>query len=172
MSTFSKSLKEKTSLDLAMAIVEAARDGRFDKDTVQLLDEIVVASTFPRSVIELRLLQQLAERARKVRGEDWNEEMAKKIWDTVVLAETVNNRPRTFTWLRGLLDQADALRHEAEIRLHPRALGFASERQIARLMGPGCPGLRVHRRLPDQDPGRSSGVCPGSCHAAGLPPFL
>ena len=132
VSAFGKSLKEKGSLDLALAIVEAAKDGRFDKNTIQLLDDIVVASTFTRDVIELRLLEQLAERARKVRNEDWNDDLARKIWDTVILAETVNNRPSTFPWVRSLLDQADALRHEAEIRADPRALGFASENQIAR----------------------------------------
>lgn len=129
---FLKSLKDKTSLDLAMAIVEAARVARLDAETVQLLDSIVVGSILPRNVIELRLLLQLAERARNVRREDWDDELVKKIWDTVVVAEKTNNRPWAFPWLRGLLDEADAMRHDAEVLLLPRAMGYASAGQIAR----------------------------------------
>src|SRR5208282_3652172 len=131
--SFLKSLKDKTSLDLAMAIVAAARGARLDAETVQLLDSIVVGSILPRNVIELRLLQQLAERARKVvRREDWDDELVKRIWDTVVVAEKTNNRPWAFPWLRGLLDEADAMRHDAEVLLLPRAMGYASAGQIAR----------------------------------------
>src|SRR5271157_494833 len=131
--SFLKSLQDKTSLDLAMAIVGAARGARLDAETVQLLDSIVVGSILPRNVIELRLLQQLAERARKVvRREDWDDELVKRIWDTVVVAEKTNNRPWVFPWLRGLLDEADAMRHDAEVLLLPRAMGYASAGQIAR----------------------------------------
>jgi len=128
-----KSLKDKSSLDLAMAIAEAARGSRLDAATVQLLDSIVVDSRLHRNVIELRLLQQLAERARKVRREDWDDELVKQIWDTVIVAETTNNRPWAFPWLRRLLDEADALRHEAEVlsvvRLERTADPSVSQRQ-------------------------------------------
>src|SRR5208282_5067607 len=56
----------------------------------------------------------------------------KRIWDTVVVAEKTNNRPWAFPWLRGLLDEADAMRHDAEVLLLPRAMGYASAGQIAR----------------------------------------
>jgi hypothetical protein len=126
-----KILKDKKSLDLALAIVKAAEDARFDVDTVRLLDEIVARSALTREddVIELRLLRrlaQLAERAAKRVPPDWDEKLARKIWDTVVLAERANNRPRTFRWVRGMLEEADARRHEAEIRLLPRAEGYTS----------------------------------------------
>ena len=127
-----KSLKDKSSLDLAMAIAEGAKGARLDAATVQLLDSIVVDSRLNRNVIELRLLQQLAERARKVRREDWDDELVRQIWDTVIVAETTNNRPWAFPWLRGLLNEADALRHEAEVLLLPRALGYTSAGRIAR----------------------------------------
>ena len=92
----------------------------------------MVNSRLTRNVIELRLLQQLAERTRKVRREDWDDELVRQIWDTVIVAETTNNRPWAFPWLRGLLDEADALRHEAEVLLLPRALGYTSAVRIAR----------------------------------------
>jgi hypothetical protein len=130
----SKGLKDKKSLDLALAIAEAAKVARFDADTVKLLDSIVVSSAPARDgdVIELRLLHQLAERAGKVRREDWDDELAKRIWDTEVLAERVNNRPREYRWVRGMLQDADALRHEAEIRLLPQAFGYTSPPRLAR----------------------------------------
>jgi hypothetical protein len=129
---FLKNLKDKTSL--ALAIVKAAKDARFDVDTVQLLDSIVSRSMLRREgdLIELRLLHQLAQLAGKVRPEDWNDELAKSIWETVVLAEQANNRPRTFRWVRGMLEKADALRHEAEIRLLPQAEGFTTPKELER----------------------------------------
>jgi hypothetical protein len=127
-----KSLKDKTSLDLTMSIVEAATDARLDIETVQLLDSIISVSALPRNIIELRLLQQLADRARKGRREDWDDDLTKKIWDTVLVAERANNRPGAFLWLRGLLDEADGLRHEAEVLLLPQAFGYTSARQLAR----------------------------------------
>ncbi|MFO0890562.1 MAG: carboxypeptidase-like regulatory domain-containing protein [Isosphaeraceae bacterium] len=127
-----KGLKDKTSLDLALAIDEAARSSRLGIDTVQLLDSIVAGSLLPRNIVELRLLQQLAERSRRVPPKDWDDELARKIWDTVVLAEKANNRPRAFPWVRGLLEEADVLRHEAEVRLLPGAIGFSSPGRLAR----------------------------------------
>jgi hypothetical protein len=129
-----KGLKDKKSLDLATAIFEAARPVRFDVDTVLLLDSIVSGAmlTPDGDVIELRLLRQLAERARSVRPDDWDDDLARKIWDTVVLAEQANNRPRSFRWVRGMLEDADALRHEAEIRLLPQAMAYTSPARLAR----------------------------------------
>lgn len=129
--TILQSLKEKTSLDLALVIVDSAQDARLDADTLQLLDSIVADSLLPRNVIELRLLHQLADRARQSRPNEWDDELARKIWDAVVLAEKANNQPRAFAWLRGQLDEADALRHEAEVMLLPQALGYSSPRQLA-----------------------------------------
>ena len=123
-------MKAKTSLELAMAMVEAVRDAQLDIPTIQLLDSIVTESGLSRNLIELRLLQQLAGRASKLRRDEWDDELTKKIWNTVVLAEKANNRPWAFPWLRGLLGQADALRHEAEVRLLPQSLGFVSARQL------------------------------------------
>ena len=72
-------LKAKTSLELAMAMVEAVRDARLDIPTIQLLDSIVTESGLSRNLIELRLLQQLAGRASKLRRDEWDDELTKKI---------------------------------------------------------------------------------------------
>ncbi|MBV8487030.1 MAG: hypothetical protein JO161_02010, partial [Planctomycetaceae bacterium] len=124
-------LKDRGSLDLALAIVEATRDGRLDAQAVKTLNGIVATVSMPRDLIELRLLEQLAQRAAKGRPDLWDDELTRKIWDTVVLAEQVNNRPWAFSWVHGLLDKADALRHDAEIQLHPRAIEFVSGPQLA-----------------------------------------
>jgi hypothetical protein len=132
VSELKASLKDRSSLDLAMAIVEATGSGRLDPKTVTMLDGIVTASSMPRDVIELRLLEQLAQRAAKVQAELWDDELVRKVWNTVVLAEQANNRPWAFSWVRSSLDQADALRHDAEIQLSSRAIGFVSATQLAR----------------------------------------
>ena len=73
-------------------------------------------------VVELRLLRQLARRAGITRLDDWDDETAKIAWVTVVLAEEANNRPYALPWIRESLDDADALRHEAEVLLLPEAV--------------------------------------------------
>ena len=123
--------KGKTSLDLAHTIADASGDLRFDPETVKFLDSLVVGSAPKLDVIELRILRQLALRAASARGGDWDDEVAKMIWDTVLLAEEANNRPFTLPWVRGLLDEADALRHEAQILLLPQAYAYASPAQIS-----------------------------------------
>jgi serine/threonine protein kinase len=129
---FVATLKGKTRLDLATAIAEAAGDERFNPGTVQFLDTLVIDSLAGLDVVELRLLRQLARRAGTTRPDDWDDETAKTAWDTVLLAEEANNRPYALPWVRDLLDEADALRHEAEVLLLPEAAGFASRDQIAR----------------------------------------
>ncbi len=119
---------EKTALDLTAAIVEATAGERFDPQTVIFLDLIVSQSMVGLKVIELRFLKQLALRA--ARPDDWNDESMKMIWDTVILAEEVSNRPSTLYWARTLLDQADAQRHEAMVLLLPQAHGYATQRQV------------------------------------------
>ena len=123
--------KGKTSLDLARTIADASVDVRFDPETVKFLDSLVVGSAPKLDVVELRILRQLALRAASARGGDWDDEAAKMIWDTVLLAEEANNRPFTLPWVRGLLDEADALRHEAQILLLPQAYAYASPAQIS-----------------------------------------
>jgi hypothetical protein len=125
---FVESLKTgKTGLDLGAAIVEALAEEPFDPKTVEFLDSIVSQSSLGRDVIELRLLHQLALRATLG---DWNDESMQRIWDTVVLAEEVNNRPSTIGWGRVLLDDADAQRHQAMVLLLPQAYGFVSPSQV------------------------------------------
>ena len=48
------------------------------------------------------------------------------------LAEEANNRPFALPWVRSLLDNADALRREAEVLILPEAFGFASGAQITK----------------------------------------
>ncbi len=127
---FVAALEGKTGLDLGKAIVEAAGGERFDRDTVQFLDSIVEQSMVELDVIELRLLRQLAERAKAPQPGDWDDATARMIWDTVILAEDASNHPLTLPYVRSLLDQADALRREAEVLVLPAAIGFASPAQI------------------------------------------
>ena len=125
-------LKGKTSLDLAHAIAEASKEERFDPETVKFLDMLVGNSALGLDVVELRTLRQLALRpASPPRGErDGEAAMRKLVWETVLLAEEANNRPPSFARVRGLLDEADTLRHDAEVLLLPKALGYASGGQI------------------------------------------
>jgi hypothetical protein len=129
---FLATLKEKTSLDLAQAVAEAIADERFDLDTVTFIDALVAKSAVPRDVIELRLMQLLARRAAGTRPRSWNDETAKMIWQTVLLAEEANNRPATLPWIKDLLEAADVLRHEAQVLLLPEAYGYASEVRISK----------------------------------------
>jgi hypothetical protein len=131
---FLGTLKEKTSLDLARAIADATSEDRFDRDMIQFLNTLVDGSGLGLDVVELRTLRELAVRAAAVPPGERDDEaaMAKQIWDTVLLAEEANNRPLTLAWVRGQLDGADALRHDAEILLLPKALNFASRAQITR----------------------------------------
>ena len=129
---FLAGLKGKTSLDLAHAIAEASKDERFDPETVGFLDMLVGSGALGLDVVELRTLRQLALRpASPPRGErDGEAAMRKLVWEAVLLAEEANNRPPSFAWVRGLLDEADTLRHDAEVLLLPKALGYASGGQI------------------------------------------
>jgi len=128
-------LKGKKELDLAWAIVEAAREERFDTETVRFLDSLVDKSDLrphglPPQVVELRILKQLARRAAMARPGEWDDVTAQRVWDSVILAEEVNNRPIAFAWVHSLLDAADAQRHVAETLLLPEAFGFSSRVQI------------------------------------------
>jgi hypothetical protein len=131
MSKFLDTLKGKKAIDLAKAIDEATRDERFDDKMVQLLDAIVADSALEFNVLELRVLRQLAQRAKAGRAGDWDQETAKMIWNTVLLAEEVNHRPLTWPSVRPLLDEADSQRREAEVLLLQEAIGFASPAQFA-----------------------------------------
>jgi hypothetical protein len=125
---FLETLKGKTSLDLATAIVEAAEGEKLDRDTLTFLDSIVVQSKVELDVVELRLLRQLALRA--ARAGEWDDESARTVWNTVYLAEQANYRPLTGPWVRALLDQADAQLHEAAVLVLPKTHGFTSPGQI------------------------------------------
>ena len=127
---FRGTVKEKTGVDLAKAIVEAVSGERLDSEMVMLLDSIVQETTL--DVVELRILHQLAARAGAARAGEWDDETARTIWDTVGLAEEANNRPFALPWVRSLLDSADALRREAEVLILPEAFGFASGAQITK----------------------------------------
>lgn len=131
---FLERFKEKKSIDMAQVLVDAAAEERFDPSTLGFLDSIVGQSPFSRDLVELRFLAQLAERARQTPQEEWTDDtskIAKLAWDTVTLAETANSRTSTFPWVRDLLEQADSLRHDAEVLLLPRTEGMASWSRIA-----------------------------------------
>ena len=119
---FLGTLKDKTGLDLAKAIVEATAGERLDPKMVSLLDAVVRDSKLPLDVVELRMLRQLAARAKVVGDRDWDDETARIIWDTVVLAEEANNRHLTFSWVNSLLDDADAQRAREKCSFCPKPL--------------------------------------------------
>src|SRR5262249_45834587 len=114
---FLGTLKEKISLDLASAIADASGEERVDRDTILFLDSLVAGSGLGLDVVELRTLRQLALRAAAVPPGERDDEatMAKLVWETVLAAEEANNRPLTYAWARGQLDEADVLRHDAEV---------------------------------------------------------
>jgi hypothetical protein len=95
---FAGTLKEKTGPDLARAVVEAVSEAHLDAGMVKLLDAIVPESTF--DVVELRLVHQLATRAKRAHTGEGDDETAQLIWDTVLLAEEASNRALTMRWVR------------------------------------------------------------------------
>ncbi len=123
--------KDKTGLDLAGALVNAAENEIFDVKTLAFLDRIVEQSRTPRDILELRFLQQLASRAMKP-GE-WKPDTARKAWMTVVSAEQANSRPEAIAWVRPRLDEADASLHEARVLLLPETANYASWKQIEKI---------------------------------------
>jgi hypothetical protein len=134
---FLAKLKGKSMLDLAGALVEAlaSDDERFNAATVKFADSIVDQAiksdtSLQRDLIEPRFLAMLARRAETSDNEPWPEDTAKRAWEVVVAAERANCRPRSLDWVRQLLDQADSLRHEAEVLTLPRTAGHASWKQM------------------------------------------
>jgi hypothetical protein len=132
---FADGLKGKTSLDLAGAVVAATAEERFDAPTLAFLDSVIVDAlkvepAMRLDKVELRFLRQLAARSALDRSQDWSADVAKQAWDVVCQAERANNRAFAFAWVRGRLDEADALRHDAEVMLRPELAGYLSWSQI------------------------------------------
>ena len=121
--------KDKTALDLAGALVDAAEGEIFDAKTLAFLDGIVEQSGAPRDVVELQFLHQLARRARE--PGPWQPDTARKAWRTVLDAEQANSQPEAFAWVRPQLDEADASLHQARVLLIPQAANYATWKQIA-----------------------------------------
>jgi hypothetical protein len=127
--------KDKTSLDLAGALLAAAGDEVVDGPTLAFLDGLVRQSKLPRDLIELRFLQRLALRAARSAPGDWRPETARVAWNTVLMAEEAHNQPQVLAWVRGPLGEADTSLHEAQVLVLPEAAGFASWDQIQAAWG-------------------------------------
>jgi hypothetical protein len=135
-------LAGKTRLDLAGAIVEATSDETFDVATLAFLSSTIEQSNSlfepsagPNEVVELRFLRLLAGRAKAgaaAGAGDWSAEVARKAWDTVMLAERVNFQMGTFAWVKTQLDQADSRLHVAQVLTLPQATGAVPINQILR----------------------------------------
>ena len=122
--------KPNPALDLAGTIVEATLDQRLDAGTITFLDSIVSESKVGRDVIELRLLRDLAQRAATPGSQGWSEDIVKLAWDTIGLAEKAGSRPRTFPWVRKILEQAQNGRHVAQVLLLSQARDFVSWEKV------------------------------------------
>jgi hypothetical protein len=121
--------KVKTSLDLAMALVDAAEGQAFDAKALAFLDDIVEQCGLGRDVVELQFLHQLALRAKG--SAPWPADLAQRAWNTVLAAEQANSRPDAFAWVRVDLDEADALLHRARVLLLPETANYESWDRIA-----------------------------------------
>ena len=127
-----KQLKEKTSLALAGAIVDAAENIPFDPKMLAVLDSLVSESRLPRNMVELRFLNQLAARLARDANDKRFDALAKQAWKVVLASEVAGSQPAAFPWVRDQLTQADSLRHTAEVLLLSEASGYASPEQIQR----------------------------------------
>ena len=122
--------KPNPSVELAGTIAEATREQRLDPGTILFLDTLVNESKLGLDVVELRILRDLADRARVPGPQGWSEDAVGLAWKMIALAEEAASRPRSFPWVRKMLDQAQNARHEAQVLLLSQAREFVSWERI------------------------------------------
>ena len=125
---FQEKIKDKQSLDLAIAIFgQATADTKPRPETIRLLDSLLRSRQPRPRYVETLFLGRLAELAGQIPPAAWPTETVRRGLAVVEQGEQADCRERSLPWVRDRLDDAARKRHDGEYLFWARGYAPSGE---------------------------------------------